>query len=487
MPPQITCPNCGSTINLENRKEVDFEKIIHALYKSSKTFTELLSMTNLPRKTLSLRLKDLCSSGAIVKDGGYHLSASFASKHKIHGKKNGNGKMKGTILHVGKNIQWMPVALIVCLFAMTFGSALLLSSPPPEPSPPMAAFGYIPSYNLVAGQILTFDASASRDSDGYITSYLWDFGDGIMATSKVVTHNYQKSGVYYVTLTVADNEGLLSTSQPKAIYIFANSEEDVIPPPDDGDDDTPSARDWSKMIIISPDPRLPGAGWENQWFVNRLLTFDSSWFNEVNGFAGAHMWDFGDSSAPEIGVVVTHAFKEAGEYSIALAVTDLNGNTRVITQKIPVLSIPATTIYVDPVSSGYQVGDIITLNIMISDVSELWSWQAGVTFNAEVLRCVSSGAPDNAAGDPSYTALTEGDFLRQAGYTLWFVGGFDNEAGVIVAHGCTLTAPATPVAGSGVLATVTFEVIGEGDFDLHLTSVKLINGIGEEIPVYVAT
>lgn len=72
--PQVTCPNCGMTINLKNRKEIDVN-LIKSAAKTPRTFTELLQVTRLPRKTLSLRLKELCVSGTIVKgDGMYKVN-----------------------------------------------------------------------------------------------------------------------------------------------------------------------------------------------------------------------------------------------------------------------------------------------------------------------------------------------------------------------------------------------------------------------------
>jgi hypothetical protein len=65
--PQIMCPNCGMTINLENRKKIDQDLIMSAVKKKPRTFTELLHITKLSRKTLSFRLKELCVDSAIVK------------------------------------------------------------------------------------------------------------------------------------------------------------------------------------------------------------------------------------------------------------------------------------------------------------------------------------------------------------------------------------------------------------------------------------
>lgn len=72
--PQIRCPHCGARINLETRKETDFRMILSSLKRGPKTFTDLLRATELPRKTLSLRLKELSELKLIIKDGGYRLN-----------------------------------------------------------------------------------------------------------------------------------------------------------------------------------------------------------------------------------------------------------------------------------------------------------------------------------------------------------------------------------------------------------------------------
>ena len=76
MSPQIRCPKCGTSINLESRRKMDFHMIVSELKKGPKTFTDLLQATKLPRKTLSLRLNELRQSGIIVKDKGYQLNGS---------------------------------------------------------------------------------------------------------------------------------------------------------------------------------------------------------------------------------------------------------------------------------------------------------------------------------------------------------------------------------------------------------------------------
>jgi YVTN family beta-propeller protein len=73
---------------------------------------------------------------------------------------------------------------------------------------PQAAFFVSPARGR-AKKAMSFKASASKDPDGKIASYSWDFGDGGRLEGAQVTrrHRYKRPGTYLVTLTVTDDEG----------------------------------------------------------------------------------------------------------------------------------------------------------------------------------------------------------------------------------------------------------------------------------------
>jgi PKD repeat protein len=71
----------------------------------------------------------------------------------------------------------------------------------PPNAPPMANFTY-----STADLTATF-TDASTDSDGTITSWLWDFGDSNTSSAQNPIHIYATAGTYSVSLTVTDNDG----------------------------------------------------------------------------------------------------------------------------------------------------------------------------------------------------------------------------------------------------------------------------------------
>lgn len=68
-----------------------------------------------------------------------------------------------------------------------------------------------------------FDASKSYDPDGDTLTYSWDFGDGTTAEGVKVTHVYEKSGIYKVTLKVSDNSDTSCNSSRDEIKVTVNA------------------------------------------------------------------------------------------------------------------------------------------------------------------------------------------------------------------------------------------------------------------------
>jgi hypothetical protein len=381
--PQIRCPKCGTTINLENRKGVDFSTILNALQRSPKTFTDLLHLTGLPRKTLSLRLKSLCDSGAIVKDGGYRLNGTPPST--LAGKET--CQMLGIHRNWKKFAQVITLMFIISTGVSSLASALMTTKIEAPPSlPPVAAFSISPDppYYMGWPNTLTFTASSSYDPDSHIISYKWSF------------------------------------------FLL-------------------EGRDSSKKV--------------------------------------------GDSE----GITAAHVFDAPGRYEVVLTVTDNEGKSASERRSVSVLPVPCSEVYVDLLDvQGLGIGNFFTVGVAISNVTDLFAWQVGMTFNPNVLEFVKVNIKTfDEEGNIvlGISAFEEGPFLKQGGETIFVAPStLYKDEGIILPHGCSLfpeDAPVTPQSGSGTLAYITFKVVGQGNSALHLTDVTLLNSDVQEIPVLI--
>jgi PKD repeat protein len=82
--------------------------------------------------------------------------------------------------------------------------------------PPTAAFK-VTTPSPHHGTPVAFDGSASKDPDGTITTYSWNFGDTTSGSGAKPSHTYTKAGTFTVTLTVTDSSGLKATVSHKVV------------------------------------------------------------------------------------------------------------------------------------------------------------------------------------------------------------------------------------------------------------------------------
>jgi PKD domain-containing protein len=85
--------------------------------------------------------------------------------------------------------------------------------PPPPNHPPVAVAGG--PYNSTSG-VITVDGSRSSDPDGNPITFRWDFGDGASGDSVKMSHTYQTSGNFNVSLVVTDSKGAKDTAATTA-------------------------------------------------------------------------------------------------------------------------------------------------------------------------------------------------------------------------------------------------------------------------------
>lgn len=147
---------------------------------------------------------------------------------------------------------------------------------------------------VFAGEIITFDGSASVDSDGSIESVRWQFGDGSESTDMVAMHTYPEVGGYIARLTVTDNDGLTDTTE-----VVVTVTEVAL----------------TASVVVTPEATN----------VFEPVTFDAS--GSVGPVAlVAWRWIFGDGNSAE-GELVEHTYETPGSYNVLLEVEDTRGDT----------------------------------------------------------------------------------------------------------------------------------------------------------------
>ena len=62
-----------------------------------------------------------------------------------------------------------------------------------------------------------FKSNGSKDVDGFIVSYFWDFGDNTFSKDPNPAHKYNDAGDYHAILTVVDNSKLTSSDKVEVL------------------------------------------------------------------------------------------------------------------------------------------------------------------------------------------------------------------------------------------------------------------------------
>ena len=160
---------------------------------------------------------------------------------------------------------------------------------------PVASFSIDPPAGSVA-TTFTLDGSSSRDTDGTVKHYAWDFGDGHTDNGKVATHKFTSIATFNITLRVKDNDDATQTAS-KDVEVLSNS------PP---------------VAVID----APASG-----FVKNSVHFDGTKSFDSDGRVTDYLWDFGDDSGKSHRPEVDHEFTKEKNFTVTLRVTDNKGQT----------------------------------------------------------------------------------------------------------------------------------------------------------------
>ncbi|MCJ7570727.1 MAG: PKD domain-containing protein [Candidatus Thermoplasmatota archaeon] len=215
---------------------------------------------------------------------------------------------------------------------------------------PAAGYSYSPSNPTIEDTIKFTDTSS--DSDGTISLWSWNFGDGTTSTTKNSQHKYSAIGTYTVTLEVTDNDGV-KKSISKTI---------VINPPEPPNNQPTPSFSFTPSTLTTDDT---------------IQFIDAS--SDSDGWITAWLWNFGDGKT-STSQNPTHKYTNSGTFTVSLQVTDDDGSSIPTSKTLTVIqNIKPIADFIYPLSN-LKVNESIqfTDNSQDSDGTIVeWSWNFG--------------------------------------------------------------------------------------------------------------
>jgi PKD repeat protein len=264
-------------------------------------------------------------------------------------------------------------------------------------------------YNWTCNGLTCQFTDASRDGDGSVVGWRWDFGDGGTSGEQNPSHAFPAAGTYTVTLTAADDDGAADASTAD-VRVEA-------PPPDN---QPPTAAFTADCDELECD-------------------FDND-SDDPDGRIETFAWDFGDGGTSDARNP-DHEYAAGGTYTVRLTVTDNDGATAFVEHAVTVAGPPpppagtTTTITSDnpdPSVSGS------TVSVAFQVTSSGGTPTGSVTVGDGTTSC--SDDLDGGSGSCELTLSTVGDRTLTATYSgaEGFEGSSDTEP-----HTVTAPPPAT--------------------------------------------
>lgn len=173
-----------------------------------------------------------------------------------------------------------------------------------ENSPPTADFTF-----GCTDLACTFYGSASSDTDGTVTNYAWNFGNGATATGATATNTYVAAGTYTVTLTVTDDDNA-THSTSKSVMVSSSSSATTLHVSDLAAASTSQGGQWTAHVTITIRDNA-GSPVQN-------ATVTGSWSNGASGTGSCTTGSLGQCTVSTGGIP-----KRTG--SVTFTVTNVEG------------------------------------------------------------------------------------------------------------------------------------------------------------------
>lgn len=212
------------------------------------------------------------------------------------------------------------------------------TAPPPANAAPVADFTFTQE-----GLVVRVNGSTSRDSDGSIASYTWEWGDATPnGAGSTALHTYAAPGSYQIRLTVRDNGGEAATRT-------------------------------ATVAVSAPEDGAPVASFSAA--VDGLVVVVDATASTDDGGVASFEWAWGDGDSGA-GPTAEHAYARAGTYTITLTARDAAGHAGTATRSVTVDAHPIADFDV-----AFR-GRAVTVTSRASDpegaiASIAWDWGDG--------------------------------------------------------------------------------------------------------------
>jgi hypothetical protein len=137
----------------------------------------------------------------------------------------------------------------------------------------------------------------------------------------------------------------------------------------------------------------------------------------------------------------------------------------------------------DPIKSSVAVGQIVTINLYVQDVTDLYGADVRLSFDPEILQVVDDAPATAGVQITPLSSFLKPDFVvRKKACNGVDASDPDCTGGGLVWYAATQVNPSQPVSGSGSLAAVRFRRIKAGDTLIAVIHNELVTRTGTTIP-----
>jgi PKD repeat protein len=158
-------------------------------------------------------------------------------------------------------------------------------------------------------------SDGSTDSDGSVTAWRWDFGDGGSSTQRNPSHTFSSSGTYQVRLTVTDDQGAQGATTRQVTV---------------GEPDDPPGPNASPVADFTASCTALTCGFTDH-------------STDPDGSVALWSWTFGDGGT-STARNPSHSYAAAGDYTVTLTATDDDGATQDHSATVSVSAPPPSSV-----------------------------------------------------------------------------------------------------------------------------------------------